>query len=144
MSNANRPREQDCWLEGLMNMDSASPTMMAFAKKASMPSSAPAQVRLRAFEFSTPASGRLTAAAKLWMLPTAPDLGARLSCTPPSKLSSENVLPPLSSMSDPCLSIPLDGSRSRLRTPACQQIQQVSAIQAAQMVTERPAFQASC
>ena len=95
--------------------------MMAFAKKASMPSSAPAQVRLLAFEFRTPASGRLTAAPKFRMLPMAPDLEPRLSCAP-SKLSREKVLPPLSSMSGPCRSArspPLDGSRSLLRTPAC-------------------------
>ena len=96
-------------------------TMIAFAKKASMPSSAPAQVRLRALEFKTPASGRLTAAPNLWMLLTAPDLEPRLSCTP-SKLSSEKVLPPLSRKSEPARSgLPRggEGSNSLLRTPAC-------------------------
>ena len=88
-----------------------------------MPSSAPAQVRLRAFEFKTPASGRLTAAPNLWMLLKAPDFNARLSCTP-SKLSSEKVLPPLSRKSEPARSgLPSggEGSNSLLRTPACNQ-----------------------
>lgn len=99
------------------------PTMMAFAKKANKPSSAPAQVIFRAFELRTPASGCLTAAPNFWMLFTAPDLEPRLSCTP-SKLSRENVLPPLSRKSDPARSaLPGggEGSKSLLRTPACSQ-----------------------
>ena len=84
-----------------------------------MPSSAPAQTRLLAFEFKMCASGRLTAAPKFWMLRTAPDLDPLLSCTP-STLSKENVLPPLSRRSEPACSAPLDDpSRSLLRTPAC-------------------------
>ena len=81
---AGRQQEERCSVESVHAKGPCILTMMAFAKKASMPSSAPAQVRLRAFEFRTPASGRLTADAKLWMLRTALDLCARLSGPPPS------------------------------------------------------------
>lgn len=93
--------------------------MIAFAKKASMPSSAPAHVRLLAFEFKTFASGCLIAAPKCWILFRVLDLEDLLLSCVPSKLSSENVLPPLSRKSDPVRSAPLDGSNSLLRTPAC-------------------------